>query len=100
MGRGAPPKTSENSSSMSRRMRSKLAKRSRSDTARRLDASVCPSNERAVDREHLLVGLTEDEALAQVDAELLDVLELVVALDADRDDLDPELVGDLDEGAD
>ena len=54
----------------------------------------------AVDRQHLLVGLAEEEALAEVDAELLDVLELVVALDADGDDADAELVGDLDERAD
>ena len=100
-------------------MRSKFAKRSRSLAMRRryiayaaargavaarrrasADAAAARRTSARVDREHLLGRLAEEEALAEVDAELLDVLELGVALDADRDDAAAELVGDLDERAD
>src|SRR4051812_42865201 len=90
-------------------MRSKLAKRSRSDIprtlppgggSRRLDQLGAAPYEARVDRHRLCGRLPEVEALAEVDAELAHRLELVDALDALGDDAAALLVGDLDERGD
>src|SRR5213078_5362234 len=74
-------------------------------TSRRGTSAAGPSDggachEACVHRQHLLGRLPEVEALAEVDPERLHLLELEVALDADRDHAAVELVGELDEGGD
>src|SRR3954468_6225940 len=87
-------------------MRSKLAKRSRSDTrqtlprsgvAGRLDQFSALAHEARIDRHRLGGRLPEVEALAEVDAELAHGLELVDALDPLGDHAAVLLVGDFDE---
>src|SRR5215210_385832 len=97
-------KTSPNSSSISRRMRSKLANRSRSGTPQGYpppggsDELCARPHEAGVDRHRLLGRLTEVEALAQVDPQVGHGLELVHALDALGDDLAAVLVGAVHQG--
>ena len=79
-------------------MRSKLAKRSRSDTSGDASAAQTSSARRRTRRGSTAIGLLgrlpEVEALAEVDAELAHRLELVDALDALGDDAAALLVGD------